>query len=288
LTLLALTAADTPAGSEGTPGPVVLESVVVTLIEQVEVPAQEAGLLAKVVVREGQKVNPGDLLAQIDDTEARLKLKRAEIELETARKQAENRIQVRFAEKAREVAAAELQRATDSMERYPKSISATEIDRLRLAAQKAALAVEQASFDFEVAQFAAKLRAAELESATYDVQRRQIAAPLLGVVVEVTRRQGEWVENNKTVFRILRLDRLRAEGFLHVRDAGEDLVGRSVVLRTTLPGGTPAEFAGKLTFVSPEVSPVNGQMRVWAEIENPDLKLRPGLRGSLTILPDAK
>ena len=62
----------------------VLESVVVTLIEQVEVPAQEAGLLAKVAVREGQTVNPGDLLAQIDDTEARLKLKRAEIELETA------------------------------------------------------------------------------------------------------------------------------------------------------------------------------------------------------------
>ena len=103
------------------------------------------------------------------------------------------------------------------MERYPKSISATEIDRLRLAAQKAALAVEQASFDFEVAQFAANLRAAELESATYDVQRRRIAAPLSGVVVEITRREGEWVENSKTVFRILRLDRLRAEGFLHVR-----------------------------------------------------------------------
>ena len=61
------------------------------------------------------------------------------------------------------------------------------------------------------------------------------------------------------------------------------------MLRTTLPGSAAeAEFAGKLVFVNPEISPVNGQMRVWAEIENHDLKLRPGLRGSLTILPEAK
>ena len=38
-------------------------------------------------------------------------------------------------------------------------------------------------------------------------------------------------------------------------------------------------------FVSPEVNPVNGQIRVWAELENQDLLLRPGVAAEMTIEP---
>jgi macrolide-specific efflux system membrane fusion protein len=171
------------------------------------------------------------------------------------------------------------------LERYPKSISETEVDRLRLAAQKAALAVEQAEFELQAAQDACRLRQAELELATHHVERRKIIAPLSGMVVEVNRRRGEWVEPSETVFRVLRLDRLRAEGFLHADQLREALIGRPVVLRTSFPGNQQAEFPGTLVFVSPEMSPVNGQTRMWAEIENPKLLLRPGMRGSLLIQP---
>ena len=47
------------------------------------------------------------------------------------------------------------------------------------------------------------------------VKRRKIFAELSGIVVEVNRHPGEWVEPSETVFRLLRMDRLRAEGFLH-------------------------------------------------------------------------
>ena len=39
-------------------------------------------------------------------------------------------------------------------------------------------------------------------------------------------------------------------------------------------------------FVSPEVNPVNGQVRVWADVDNKQLTLRPGLRGHLAIHAD--
>ena len=275
-----------PAGDTSADG-IEVESVVITLIEQVEVPAQESGVLAA-ISGEGQQVVQGQTIAQISDTQAQLTLKRAEVELENARTQAGSRISIRYAEKSREVADAEVQRATDSLERYPRSISATEIARLRLSAEKAALAVEQANFEFELAQFAARLREAERELAAENVKRRQITSPLDGVVVEVNRREGEWIEASKTVFRIVRMDRLRAEGFLHADQVAEDLVGRDIVLKTALSGGKPMEFTGKLVFVSPEISPVNGQLRIWAEIENPDLKLRPGLRGSMRIVAGAE
>ena len=43
------------------------------------------------------------------------------------------------------------------------------------------------------------------------------------------------------------------------------------------------EVTGKVTFVSPEVDPVNHQVRVWAEVDNTELVLRPGLAAEMTI-----
>ena len=286
IAILAAGAAGGEAGSPKETTPAIrVESVVITLIEKVQVPAQEAGVLAAVRVREGQFVSRGELLAQIDDTEAKLQEKRAQIELENARKQTENRISLRFAEKSREVAAAELKRATDSLDRYPKSISDTEVDRLRLSAEKAALAVDQAAFDVDVAQFALRLRQADHELAVHHAQRCKVTAPLGGVVAEIHSREGEWVKPADPVLRILRLDRLRAEGFLNLEQARADMAGWPAVFNTTQSNQEPAEFTGKIVFVSPEVSPLNGQLLVWAEIENPDLLLRPGMRGTLTLGP---
>ena len=49
-----------------------VESVVLRLLEEAEVPAQEAGVVTAVAVREGQHVKEGDLLTQVDDQVARL------------------------------------------------------------------------------------------------------------------------------------------------------------------------------------------------------------------------
>ena len=64
---------------------------------------REAGVLAAVEVREGQLVAAGDLLARMDDTQAQLASKRAQIELDTARVEAANDVDVRFAQKSTEV-----------------------------------------------------------------------------------------------------------------------------------------------------------------------------------------
>jgi macrolide-specific efflux system membrane fusion protein len=51
----------------------------------------------------------------------------------------------------------------------------------------------------------------------------------------------------------------------------------------TLPGEKPTTFRGTVTFVSPEVNPINRQVRVWAEFDNADGRLRPGLAARLTV-----
>jgi RND family efflux transporter MFP subunit len=280
---LVLTAA-APAG-ESPPQPVHLEAALITLIEQADVAAREAGQLAGISAREGQLVAAGELLAQIDDIEAQLARQRAQVELEIAAKDAANEVKVRFAAKNLEVARAELRRAVESVERYAKSVSESELDQLRLTAERAALELEQARHLQEVAQLAVQQKQTELEFARRAVERCQVVAPLSGMVVQVKKRRGEWVEPGETVVRIVRIDLLRVEGFVHVADLPGDWAGRAVTLQVDLPGQGPSRFDGELVFVSPEVNPVNGQVRVWAEVNNRGLVLRPGLQGRLTIHP---
>jgi len=284
----ALAAAVAGSPAEGPAQEIEVSSVLVKLVEQVDVPAREAGVLAAVEVREGRMVEEGDLLAQIVDTEARIAAKRAEIELEIAKKNAENDVTIRFARKSMEVAKAELRRSLDSVEKYPKSISDSELDRLRLVVDRTTLEIEQAEYDLAIAEFAEHVKASEHEAAEEKVRRRKITAPIGGVVVDVHRRPGEWVEPGETVVRILRLDRLRAEGFLSVRSVTEDLTGCPVRLIVDMPGRPGAEFPGELVFLSPEIDPVNAQIRVWAEIENRDLQLRPGMRARMVVSVPAR
>jgi len=268
-----------PAAAE----PIEVESVLLTSIEEREVPAQEAGVLSRLAIREGDIVQLDKLLAQIDDTDARLTLARAEIELDNARRSAENDINVQVSKKAAEVAAAELKRALDSRERYAKSVSETEVDRLQLAAEHAKLQLEQAEYDFETAQLALKVNENELERAKRQIERRKISAPIPGRAVQILRRNGEWVEPGQPVVRIIRIDRLKALGSLQATQLTEDLTGREVKLRVLLSGEEPIEFPGEVTFVHSEVNPVNGQVDFRAEIENCDLLLRPGLKATLVI-----
>ena len=104
----------------------------------------------------------------------------------------------------------------------------------------------------------------------------------------VYRNHGEWVKPGEPVVRILRLDRLRVEGFLKSRDLTPGLQGRTVKLVVDLPGDAGREFLGKISFVDPEVDPVNSQVRVWVEVQNQDLRLRPGMQAKMIIPPQEK
>lgn len=282
LVVLAAAAGQAPAKSER----LEVDSALVTVIEEAEIPARVEGVLAAVSAREGRMVEAGANLARIEDAEVRLTYERSKIEHEIARKQAQNDLKLKIAKKAAEVARLELKRAVESVEKYKKSVSETELDRLRLAAERADLEVEEAVHEQETAALTASLKETEMELARQALERRAIASPLFGMIVQVHVHQGEWVQAGKTVARVLRVDRLRVEGFVSAKDLTGDLVGRRVTFSVDLPGRPAAEFEGAMVFVSPEVNPVNSQVRVWAEVDNKRLTLRPGLRGTLTVHPE--
>jgi multidrug efflux pump subunit AcrA (membrane-fusion protein) len=262
--------------------PFEVESVVLRLLEEAEVPAQEPGVITAVAVREGQRVKLGELLSQIDDQVPRLAADAAKAQYDIARAKATNDIRIRFAKKSLEVAEAELRRSTESIERLAKSVSQSQLDVEELTVQKNRLEAEQAEQEQQIATLEMNAKENELTATRAEVTRRRIVAPFDGVIVQVYVRKGEWVQPGQQALRIVNVDRLKAEGFVPAAQATADLAGNSVKLLVDSIDRR-SEFAGTIVFVSPEVDPITSQVRVWAEIDNRDGRLRPGQQARMVI-----
>lgn len=268
--------------------PLVAEEIAVSatllkIIETVEIPAQQSGVLSRLAPQEGTIVDRGEVIALVDATEKALEVDKARVEFEIARREAANDVNIRFARKSLEVATAELLRSEEALSIAEKSISQTEMDRLRLIVEKNRLEVEQSQEKTAIATLTAQLRETELRLVEAQLAKHEIKSPIQGMVVSVFRRTGEWVDTSDPVAKVVRIDRLRAEGFVRNEEAMIELIGAPVRVTVEIPQREPIEIEGKVVFVDPEVDPVNGQVRVWAEIENRDLRLRPGLRASMSI-----
>ena len=255
----------------------------VKLIDQLDVPAREAGTIVELVVREGSRVKLGDALVRVDDTEARFALERAQVEFQIAGQNAASDVAVRSAQRAQQTADVELRRAEDARQRLRESITESELEKLRLAADQAKLAVEKAVHERAVAQLQRESKKVEADFAARNVKRREATALFPGVVVQVNKHVGDWVQPGDKMLRVIRLDRLRVEGFLDAAYATQVGEGVPAALAVDLPGKPGSVFQGKITFVSPEIDPFNRSVRVLAEIENPGLSLQPGLRGTLVV-----
>lgn len=258
-------------------------SVVVNLIAEVEVAAEEAGPLVELSVTEGSRVKAGDRLGRLDDRDAALQVQRAEIALRHAREQAQSKVKLLLAEETLKVARLELDRAASANDNLARVVSETQMTKLKLEFRRAELGVEQAAEDRAAAALAVEAAQNELAMARRAQERHQIRAPLDGIVVEVGRRVGEWLEPGKVVLRLVRDDRLRAVGFVRLEQLTTPLEGQPATLIVELTGATPTAFTGRVTFVSPEANPINRQVRVIAEFDNSDGRIRAGLPAKMSV-----
>jgi multidrug resistance efflux pump len=176
-----------------------------------------------------------------------------------------------------------LTRAREAQKEFPKSITETEYEKLRLENERDGLSYEKAMRDELVADLQEELKGSSAELAKLLVNRRTIVSPIDGILVEVPVQVGGWAASGATVARVIGLDRLRIVAQVPSGKIDDSQVGQPVRFTAKVPySDAPVSFEGKITFVSPEVS-INDDLRVWAEIENTMHQLRPGVRGELEI-----
>jgi macrolide-specific efflux system membrane fusion protein len=266
---------------------VTLTHCLISLSEEAQVPAKEGGQLTKIHVKDGDQVTKDQLLAQIDDAHSQMEYRAAERKYVAAKVLSENDINVQYSEAAADVAAAQVLTGEEANRRVRGSVTEAQMREWRLMHRKFLLEIKQARFKMQTDSMEAEVRKAEMDAAQENIDRRQIKAPLGGVVVDLKHHEGEWLQPGDTVLRILRVDRLRIEGFLKASEYDPaELANRPVTVTVTLAHGRQEKFQGKVIFVNPTVE-AGGEFRVRVEVlnrkENDFWLLRPGQTAEMTI-----
>jgi multidrug efflux pump subunit AcrA (membrane-fusion protein) len=286
--------ASNPAAAPGAPaatspppgsGPT-LPHCEVKLIQEVEVPGIESGVLMSLEATEGMDVRAGTTLGHVDDRQPHMEKKINKLKHDAAKAQAESDVDIRYARAAWEQAHDEYERDKRAVEKKAGAITAVDLSKAQLAEIKAKAGMDKAVIDHHQLEFEADTKGAEVEAAELSIERRQIRAPFDGVISSVYRHPGEWVAPGDPVFKVVQLDRLRIEGFLSAAEYDPpEIDGRPVVIEAELARGRKVKFPGKVVFVSPLVSA--GEYAVFAEVvnrqENGQWVLRPGLFATMTI-----
>jgi len=117
-------------------------------------------------------------------------------------------------------------------------------------------------------------REASLNGATRDLQDTTIRAPFDGVVAERMVSEGQYVNAQAPVMRLVRLHPLRLTAEVPEKFAPSIRVGQPIELRTD--AFPDKEVSGTITRISPDVNLKSRAFNVEADVPNQDGALKPG------------
>jgi multidrug efflux pump subunit AcrA (membrane-fusion protein) len=261
---------------------IVIAAAQLTVLNSVRVSAKSAGTVESLNVIEGEQISVGDIIAKLDRELATYELAAARHELKIAELEASNDVDLQFSIVSAEVNEKVLQRSRDAESQFSKAVTMTELEKLNLELQRALLGRKQAEQRLESSQITRNLQQERLKIAYERLENRLIQSPMDGVVVEKFVRTGEWVDAGQPVVRIINLDRLRVKCLCPAIRVDPGNIQTEAVFETVI-GGRKHTVPAKISFVSPELDPVEQDFAVWAEIENVSATLRPGMVGQLRV-----
>lgn len=250
----------------------------IKLIKRVTLASDRPGILAFVEPEEGDAVRADQQIAGLRNEVATAQLKIRE-------KEATNDVEIRYAKKAHDVAKAEHAQALVANRRVKKAVPPMEVLKLKLAAERSELQIEQAEMQFVI-------NGLNLDEAQAQLKTYQIEAPFAGIVTRVYKSKGEAVRQGDPILELVNTDRVRVEGDVEIRQIWNVKRGARVTVWLDIPDEEldveQQLFEGKIVFVDVTVQPVTRKVRVWAEISNRDNILRAGLPARMTIYPNQR
>lgn len=278
--------AQQPAAAPSQPTDPVVNGMV-KVADQIKLPAMEAGVLVKLIPKEGIQVKAGEIIGNIDDREPQMKKKAAYADYVAAYKRATDEIEIEFARAQYDVSVAEVKRLEATNAQAAKSVPETDIEKAKLEVTHYRLAIKKAIHDQELAKYEAATKKAELEGAELSIDRRTVRAPFAGVVEELKRKQDEWCQPGDTILTLLRLDMMHVEGQIEQKEYDpNEIQGCEVSVEVKLARGRTATIKGRIIKVSTLVA-YSGTYNVRAEITNQQDHgtwiLRDGMPATMTI-----
>lgn len=222
--------------------------------ETVKISPKKAGIIKKFFVKEGDVVKKGQILVQLDDTDAKLQLERAEARVWEAK--------------------ASLETSKNTLQRYQKLLESKVISQqtyddlqLRVKLDEARLALAEA----------------ELNLAKQNLLDHQILSSIDGVVNLKIASLGEHVNvaPKDEILMIVQMDPLELEFFVPEQWAGKIRMGSKI--QFTVKAFSEEKFFASIHFISPTADPSTRNVKMKALAPNPHYRLKPGFFAEVTI-----
>ncbi|MFA6312019.1 MAG: efflux RND transporter periplasmic adaptor subunit [Sterolibacterium sp.] len=223
-------------------------------IHQSSVRAKVAGEIVEVAVREGERVNTGQLLAKIDRSEYLSRLADRRATFEAARTQAT------FAESTRRKNEELLHKKFVSPQAYDNAKSGAEVSTSQMQSLEAQVALARKALDDTM-----------------------VRAPIAGWVAERAVQRGDKTSVDGKLFTLVDLSRLELEALVPANEIARVVIGQAFTLSVEGYGGQ--RFEGRVARIGPLAATGSRSVPIYIEIANPDSALKAGLfaEGTLSI-----
>lgn len=217
-----------------------------TPLAQATVRSKVSGVVRQTTVQEGMNVSAGQVIARLDDSEARARV-------------------------AQQQAASNDASARLALAKKNQANSAALLKQNYIAQN----AYDTTSNSVDLAQAAVDSARAQLELARIALNDTVIRAPLSGVVSKRHAQAGEKLSPDSPVFSIVDLKQLTLDAQVPASDIPRIRVGQEV--RFKVDGFGERNFAGKVLRINPAAEAGSRAMLVYIGVDNPDGALRAGM-----------
>jgi RND family efflux transporter MFP subunit len=226
-------------------------------IDQTIVKSRVAGRLAEVLVREGDRVTAGQVLARFETTELQARVNERQSAVDAAR------ADLRWAQRDK-------------------------ADKETLAARNivSQAAADQARSAYENKTSMVSVAEAQLEVAKKNLADAEVRAPFAGVVGERLANQGESLPIDGKILNLLDTSRVEIAAQMPAADVVRLRVGQTVT--ATLEGFGDKKFEGRITRISPTTQTGSRSIPVYVEVLERNEGLRGGLFGTGIVVVQEK
>lgn len=232
--------------------------------ETTDVACAEAGVVARVDVKQGQKVQAGTILAVLDNSVLEASLRAAEAKATSTARTDAARIEVDLKKRQKE----KLTRVLADGHASANEIEKAESELVAAQAQLRIAEEEQHLNQLEVDQIKAQ------------IERRTIRSPMEGIVIRVQRRPGEFLSGGDPVIAtVVRLDHLRVKFYISTEMA--ELLQAEQECRVLIRG---RHHVAKIDFLSPVTDADSGTVRMEVLVDDREQRLRSGIPCQLEAL----
>jgi len=261
-----------------------------------------SGKIAQVLVKKGDLVTQGKVLASLDGSyyQSAMTAAAGQVQEAAARKRktikgadaeqiAQQRLEVESANQRYEKAIQDYQQGERLF--AGGAISQSELDKLKLEKQQAEITAKNEKIalddllkgadaeDVIAVDATLKQATSEVQRARQTLQDSQIIAPFTGTVVEVTQQAGELSGPSQSLIHLVDLSEIKVTIDVTNDQIDQYALGASVAVSKE----GQKKSNGKVTYISPVIDKETGKYRVEITVPNPDQSWRGGMVATVEV-----